>query len=411
MTSIPLGQGAYKRTYGQEPEIHLLNRFFEQNPTNQIEGFALLARPGSKELVSRGTGPIRLNATQRGAFGNDLFFVSGTELYRYDGATTTLITGVVADNGNPSADFVVGAGYQHFFIADGAFLQYYDGETPAQGTLTASGAIIATETVMIDATYYEWTAGSVDAGTPLGTFADPFLVDLGADNAAALLNLKNALDLFGVAGTDYSTATQINFNVTGFFSDTTTLIAKARVRGVGGNTIPIAETGANIAWGAATLLGGGVHSLNVVPTPDDVAMVSVATLGSHLVTVVANSARFYWVLPGELTIDAFNFATAESEPDELTQVMRIGDNVWMLGETSTEVWYLNSSTDPNASRFLRQQGLAFSQGILEGTAQQVRTQAVVVAEDGIVYEIVGGPRRISNNGIEERIRKSIAAQA
>ncbi len=411
MTVIPLGKGAYERTYGQEPEIHLLNRFFEENPTNQIEGFALLARPGSKELTTRGTGPIRMHENQPGAFDGDLFFVSGTELYRYDGTTTTLITGVVANTGNPSADFVVGAGYQHLFIADGLLLQYYDGEAAAQGTLTDSGTIVATETVRIDSAYYEWTAGSVDAGTPLGTVGDPYLIDLGADDEEALLNLKNALDLTGVAGTDYSTATQLNVNVTGFSSSATTLVVKARVRGVAGNSIVTEETGASLAWGAGVLEGGGAHSLNGVPTPDGVAMVSVATLGSHLVTVVANSARFYWVLPGEVTIDAFDFATAESEPDQLTQVMRIGDNVWMLGETSTEVWYLNSSLDVNASRFLRQQGLAFSQGILEGTAQQLRTQAVVVAEDGIVYEIVGGPRRISNHGIEERIRKSIAAQA
>jgi hypothetical protein len=411
MTIIPLGKGAYNRTYGQEPEIVLLNRFFEQNPTNQIEGFTLLSRPGSKLLISKGAGPIRMHEHQKGAFNGDLFFVSGTELYRYDGTTATLITGVVADNGNPSADFVVGAGYEHFFIADGVFLQYYDGEAAARGTLTASGVIIATETVMIDAAYYEWTAGSVDAGTPLGTFANPFLVALGADTEAALLNLKNALDLTGTAGTDYSTATQINANVTGFDATATVLTVKARVRGVGGNSIPVAETGANIAWADPTLTGGGVHSLSTVPTPDDRTFVSVATLGSYLLAVQSNSARFYWIQPGELTMDAFDFATAESEPDQLTQVMRIGDNVWMLGETSTEVWYLNSSLDPNASRFLRQQGLAFSQGILEGTAQQIRTQGVVVAEDGIVYEIVGGPRRISNNGIEERIRKSIAAQA
>lgn len=411
MTTIPLGKGAYNRTYGQEPEIHLLNRFFEQNPTNQVEGFTLLARPGSKELISRGSGPIRMHAHQLGAFGGDLFFVSGTALYRYSGTTVTLITGVVADNGNPEADFVVGAGYEHFFIADGAFLQVYDGEAAAQGTLTASGVIIATETITIDGVYYEWTAGSVDAGTPLGTVGDPFLVDLGTDDEEALLNLKNALDLTGVAGTDYSTATQINVNVTGFASTATTLIVKARVRGVGGNSIAVAETGANLAWADPTLTGGGVHSLNVVPTPDNVAMVSVGTLGSHLLTVVANSQRFYWVNPGEQTIDALDFAEAESRPDEIVQVMIVGDNAWMLGEGTTEAWYLNSSTDPVASRFLRQQGLAFSQGILQGTAQQVRTQAVVVAEDGIVYEILGGPRRISNHGIEERIRKSIAARA
>ena len=39
----------------------------------------------------------------------------------------------------------------------------------------------------------------------------------------------------------------------------------------------------------------------------------------------------------------------------------------------------------------------------------IRTQVIVVAEDGIVYQIAGGPKPISNNGISERIRLGIVA--
>lgn len=410
MTTVPLGQGAYERTYGQEPEVQLLNRFHERTPTNQVEQSVLLARPGDTFFTGAGVGPIRKLAHQPGAFDGDLFYVSGDALFRYDGITTTPILGIVALGGNPSTTFVAGPGFEHLFIADGTLLQYYDGESAAQGTLTvAGGNIVATDTATVDTAFYEWTAGSVDAGAPDGSFANPYLVALGASDTDALLNLLLALNLEGIAGLDYSTATQINVNVEGFSSDATTLVVKARVRGVGGNTIAIAETGANISWDGATLQNGGIHSLNGIVTPDNVAMVSLLTLAQFALCIVANSQRFYWIQPGSLVIDALDFAEAESEPDELIEGVRIGDSAYMIGQGSTEVWYKNASTDLTASDFIPQQGLAFSQGAIEGSVIPVRTQAYLVAEDGIVYQIVGGPRRVSNNGIEERIRLARAA--
>ncbi len=410
MATVPLGQGAFNRTYAQEPEIELLNRFLEGAETNQVEQSILLARPGNTFLVGAGDGPIRKIAHQDGVFNGDLFFVSDETLFRYDGTTVTTILGTVATGGNPSITFVAGAGYEHLFIADGTLLQYYEGTTSATGTLTVSGSIIATDVVLIDAAHYEWTAGSVDFGAPDGSLANPYLVALGASDTDALANLVKALNVTGVAGTDYSTATQINVNVEGTSSDATTLVATARVAGTGGNSIVTTViSGAGIAWGSGTLLGGGVDSLLGVVTPDDVAMVSLTTLASFVLCVVSNSQRFYWIQPGATTIDALDFAEAESEPDETISVQRIGDSAYMIGQTSTEVWYKNTSTDLTASDFVPQQGLAFSQGAIEGSVVPIRTQAILVAEDGIVYQIVGGPKRISTNGIEERIRLARAA--
>ncbi len=411
MTTVPLGQGAFNRTYAQEPEIELLNRFLEGAETNQIEQSILLARPGNTFLVGAGNGPIRKIAHQPGVFNGDLFFVSDDTLFRYDGTTVTTILGTVATPGNPSITFVAGPGYEHLFIADGTLLQYYAGTTSATGTLTVSGGnILATDVVLIDLAHYEWTAGSVDAGAPDGSLANPYLVALGASDTDALLNLLNALNLTGVAGTDYSTATQINVNVEGTSSDATTLVVTARVAGTGGNSlVTTVISGANIAWGGATLSGGGVDSLLGVVTPDDVGMVALTTLASFVLTVVSNSQRFYWIQPGAVVIDALDFAEAESEPDEIIDAVRIGDSVYMTGQSSTEVWYKNTAIDVTASDFVPQSGLAFSQGAIEGSVVPIRTQAYLVAEDGIVYQIVGGPRRVSTNGIEERIRLARAA--
>lgn len=411
MTKVPLGQGAYDRQYADEPEIQLLNRFFETNPTNLVSRGTLLSRPGSTFFIGAGVGPIRHMTHQPGAFGGDLFFVSGETLYRYDGISAPYaITGIISLLGNPDTTFTAGPGYEHLFIADGLTLRYYDGLSAASGTLTvAAGNIVATDVVLIDTAYYEFTAASVDAGTPLGTLAFPFLIALGTDDEEALLNLKNALDLEeGLAGSDYSTATVINANVTGASSDITKLVVKARVRGVAGNLLVTTETGANISWSGGTLAGGGVHTLNGIDTPDDKGVVSLATLASFAMVVLSNSQRFYWIQPGALIIEPLDFAEAELEPDQINEAWRVGDSVYFMGQTSTEVWYATGNAD---APFLRQQGLAFNQGALSGTVARSQTQLTVVAEDLIVYEIAGGPRRISNSGIEEKIRVSRRIEA
>lgn len=412
MTSVPLGIGAYDRRYGQEPEIQLVNRFFEQTPTNQIEASTLLARPGTTFFVSAGNGPIRWIGNQEGAFNDDLFFVSGETLYRYDGTNAPIaINGTIQLGSVPSATFVAGPSYEHLFIADGVTLQYYDGISAATGTLTSTGAIADNDEIAIGAVHYRWVSGSVDAGTPDGASANPWLVALGADNTAAFANMVQALNASGTAGTTYSTGLTQLTNVAGVLSNATTMNVRARVRGADGNTITTTvQTGANISWGGATLSGGGAQSLNGVQTPDDVAIVAVETLNSFVVAVVANSQRFYWVRPAELIIDALDFAEAEREPDQILNIVRVGDALYLLGASSTEVWYSNPSTDPDAASFLPQQGLAFNQGILAGTAASIRNFLIVIAQDGVTYQITGGPQRISTHGIEERTRLARRAQ-
>lgn len=403
MTHVPLGRGAYDRQYANEPTIELLNRFLEMSPTNQVERTTLLARPGSTFYIGAGSGPIRVIAHQPGTFNNDLFFVSGETLYRWDGiAFPVEIAGTLALGGNPDTTFVSGPAYDHLFIADGLELQYYDGISAATAILTIAGGNIAdTDVVVIDTAYYKFTSGSVDAGAPIGSIGDPWLIDLGTDDEDALSNLREAMELSGIAGIDYSTNTVINANVEGVTSDLTHLNVKARARGVDGNTIAVTETGAFISWTGATLAGGGVEQLNGVVVPDDLGIVSLATLASFALCVISNSQRFYWIRPGEVIIDALDFAEAESEPDQIIEAVRVGDSVYMLGQTSTEVWYASGDGD---APFIRQQGLAFSQGVLPGTVARFRSQLTVVADDGIVYEVAGGPSRVSNNGIEEHIR-------
>jgi hypothetical protein len=289
MTSIPLGRSSWRRTSVDEPAILLKNRYFENNPANQSEQMALIARPGLKKYLEVGSGPIREMYSQQGSFGNALFVVSGTEWYKIDqDETITLLkddlSGDVTGEATSMAGTAqIGSTPAYLYIADGDALYVYNGTT-------------------------------------------------------------------------------------------------------------------------------GVVSQ--VTTPDDVGIVSVGFIAGYIICVVAPlegyNGRFYWINPGETTIDGLNFATAERAPDTVFSVRVVGDTFWLLGEDTTEVWY--PTGDPDAP-FQRTPGRAFDHGVWAGTDVQLRDSVMIVDNDGIVYQIVNGaPQRVSDNGVEELIRKAIRTE-
>jgi PKD repeat protein len=275
MAQIPLGIGAYSRPYGKLPEIRLENRFFEQNPVG-AEQVALLSRPGTRQFLEIGDGPIRTLFSQYGVFEGDLFIVSGEQLFRYSGGVTIPIDGVVGGSGFPVITAVAIPGWEAIFITDGTSLQYYDG--PA----------------------------------------------------------------------------------------------------------------------------GVVHELKTCAVPDDVPISDLITINSYVIAAQAASRKFFYIPPDETDIDALNFYSMEAEPDQIVNLLAVGDQVWIFGQSSSEVWYpTGDAEDP----FARAQGRAFSQGILPGTLARVQDNIVVVGQDRVAYRIVGGPERISHHGIEEMLRQ------
>lgn len=406
MARIPLGVGAYSRPYAGSAEVELLNRFFERNPANQVDNIALLSRPGSSLLYTPGVGPIGMNFSQPGLLGSDLFTVSGGALFRYDGTTETAITGSISTSSTPRFAPVRGAGYERIFIADGTSLQYYGGQAYS-ATLTLTPGTIADDKVQIDGIYYQFTAGSVNAGTPLGTLANPWLVAIAGSNANALANLRKAVNLTGVAGTDYSTATTINTRVTANANSSTTVSVRGAVAGALNPVAPVSVVvtgGADgLAWDVAQLTAGA-HVLYGVVTPDSVAIKSVAMLDSFILCAVAASQRVYFIRPGETTIDALDFFEAESEPDQLVDLFSVGSQVWLLGQSSTEPWY-NAGTAPIP--FARIEGRPFARGTLDGSAVKLSDSVLLVGDDNIVYKLTGGPEPVSNPGISEQIRLAL----
>lgn len=432
MTAVPLGRGAYKRLYGGTPEVKLLNRWLEANPANLREGTSILARPGSTNLMGldqgsfSGLGPMRGNYALSGLFSDSLFVVCGTNLYRiHQDMSVTHISGTINGTGYPEVAWQKGAGYERLWIADGLVLQYYSGTSFANGTLTKTGTIVnGSDTVEIGGVYYTW--GTSFSGSDNGSSSHPFVVNPTSTGSVLdpLNQLVLAINATGTAGTDYS-STLASQNVSaGATSDGTIpqdeITITARASGTGGNSITFSVTGGSAlsASGTGTLQNGGIEALVGCSIPDGATPISLSQVSSYVLVAISASQVFYWINPGETVIDPLNFASKESSPDNITHLRCVGDQMLVVGEKSTENWY---ATGNLSAPFAPIEGRVYARGAITGTPVVIDDGVLLVGDDGRVYSIgfqagdstdAGwGVTRISNNGIEERIRYQLRREA
>lgn len=112
--------------------------------------------------------------------------------------------------------------------------------------------------------------------------------------------------------------------------------------------------------------------------------------------------RFYWIEPGSAVVDPLNFATAESSPDGAVAVRVLGDEAIIFGRKRGEVW---QTTGNDAAPFLRAGGRNFDRGCLSRDAVLLFDNTILwVGDDCVVYRFAGVPQRISDHGIEQRLR-------
>lgn len=416
MTTLQLGYSAYRRNYGKAPEIRLENRFLEKAPQNLRENTTLLTRPGTKHLAdfpnSDPDGHIRANYAMTGLFNGDLFTVSGDRLWRFDGTTRTAILGTIGGDGYdaPRYAWAKGEGYEHLFLADGTRLYFYPGGTHAKGVLTYDGSgSYDTDVLIIGGTYYTWSATLTDPDDD-GTSAHPFK----AKNSGDLFeNMVKLLKFEGTPGVDFSlTLGGPSPIVRGKKISSTELEITALSEEDDGDLITTSlGSGAsgNLSWGDTHLDNGGNHVLHQIATPEMVGITALASLNGFVLCSVANSQRFYWIRPGEVSIDPLDFAAKESGPDPIVDMMTVGDIVVVAGTGSTEYW---ASTGDNALPVAPIQGRTTSAGIVPGTLTVINEGTYCcVGSDWRVYAVGDGPVPISDNGIEERIRRQLRREA
>lgn len=415
--NVPLAASHYERNFAGSATLRVLNRFFESDKSSQ-SGFSQVARPGTSIVDLIGAGPtIRELATQDGLFGDDLFVVSGDGLWRYSSAgVKTQVVGAISFNATfPSITFQASPGIERLWLADGDNLMYYEGSSKSQAQLDLTGSgIAAADTVSIGGIYYKWVASGVDAGTPAGTLANPWLVLTGLTDADSLANLGDAIGDTGTPGSQYSTAltahTTVERRRLKTLPNDVSLIVQAITAGAAGDSIALTETSAALAWHKSdgitvttTLVDGGLHFLTIVdfPEPDNAMLaLSCTTVAGHVVIAAANSQRIYYVFPGEFWVDTF--AEVEAEPDYLLGVHTVGDFLWCVGTSTIERWAATGDTS-GTTPFAPVQGSALKFGAIPDTTVVINSE--IYYADNESHNVRNGLGEIlSTPGVSEKIR-------
>lgn len=145
-------------------------------------------------------------------------------------------------------------------------------------------------------------------------------------------------------------------------------------------------------------------TLTVVNMPDGRLGGSVAQLNGYFIIPEENSARFYWIEPGQTDPDGLSFATTESSPGVIRKVERVGDELWFFKEEGIEVWVPTGDAD---LPFQRIPGRNYDKGCLsKDSIVRFDNSVAWVGNDGLVYRGDSAPVRFSTHSIEEQIRKS-----
>lgn len=427
MATIPLATSDWRRETAEEPAVKVQNRFFEKAPTNQVEGGSLLIRPGMRYFTSLGTSPVLSLYSQDGAFDNDLFVIQADAVRRvkkngaFTGNITKPFSAHVTSTNQGCFSNAIGSVPSNFFFVRGTKLDCYCHLPVATATLALTAQPEDLSVVRLGTVYYQYTASSVDAGTPDGSLAHPWQVSRGSSAAESINNLIKAVNGTGTPGVNYSTnLTKHSLVNADEYVNDTSLIFYAASGGIDGNLIESVVSGTTVmsfpsaTFTGSTVVGDAVRAF-AVPLPADegdpflreIAVKAVVSISSYVVVVIdsaynGTSGRFYWINPGETWIDPLSYATTESNPDSIVSVRVLGDQLWFLGKDSIEVWTVTG--DPDIP-FNKQNGMTLNYGALPNTDIVIGQELIFAERSGIVYSAGSGIQRISNNAVEEQIRK------
>lgn len=134
-------------------------------------------------------------------------------------------------------------------------------DTTLGGGTGASNPGVASETVTVGGKTYSFVDVLSETN---GAAAIVNQVLFGADSAAALDNLKLAINHGATEGTEYSTGTTVNANVNATTNTNTTQKVEANVAGTSGNSIASTETLANGSWTSTTLVEGHADTGDII---------------------------------------------------------------------------------------------------------------------------------------------------
>lgn len=160
-----------------------------------------------------------------------------------------------------------------------------------------------------------------------------------------------------------------------------------------------------VVTGGATAYSYNGTTLAAIAFPDSANIRSVNWMARRFIFVRDGSSRFYWSeVDDGRTIMGDSFANAESSQDTLLDIRKQGDGFWMLGYETGEFWIL---TGDDALPWSKVPQRYLSRGIQDtGCAQEIEGTVYFIASDGMVCMIQENAIRISDGGLDEKIRAS-----
>jgi hypothetical protein len=182
-----------------------------------------------------------------------------------------------------------------------------------------------------------------------------------------------------------------------------------QVNGSGPVSFAFSDLELVITRGVAAYSYNGTDLAEIV-FPDNAHVRAVAFVAGLFVFVRDGSGKFYWsaVLNGR-SIDPLDFATAESSPDPLRDIVVMRGNIFLLGASTIEVWYVTGALD---LPFTRIDQRLYPIGVIEtGCARELDNTIFLIGSDRLVYRLEEVATRLSDHGIEERIGGSASYAA
>lgn len=208
----------------------------------------------------------------------------------------------------------------------------------------------------------------------------------------------------------------------GFLNDLVMVVA-------GSTLYSVSDTGTKTAIGnikgtsicqfASTIYGIGIvtngflsiyNGTNIIDVaiPDGNIPATITSLNNYFIIAMQDRNKFYWINPGDTTINPLSFASAEANPDYIVGIKAISDELWIIGRETSEVWAI--SADPNAP-FNRISGRVFNKGcasehsISAGVFNSLPCLIWVTGNKEVLLS-QGSPSKISNDFVEEMLRRS-----
>lgn len=131
---------------------------------------------------------------------------------------------------------------------------------------------------------------------------------------------------------------------------------------------------------------------------------SVCCFRGYVIASEAGTDQVFVRVPGDTTWVALSFISAEYAPDKVIAVRRLGEQLWLLGQSSSEAWALNDSATPPLAPY---GGLVFDYGCRARDAAVSLPSALIWVDNACEVRMTTGgePQVISDHGLSEQIRQ------